>query len=160
MPGPTRRALTQIYPLLASGLLVFVVFCAWPGLITSYSCAWSIDPTSHVNGGNYTLYQSPLDSNYTVRGGMHRYEPGHLLQSPVKAWGFTFTSVLAPMSSAVPGSVWQVSITEPQGTTYLGAIGCCNLGVPVLQWFTPDGRAGVTATSLQPGGNLTLYVET
>ncbi len=136
MTGPTRRALSRIYTLLAIGVLVLVALVAFPWLITPYYSG----PTTSINGTAYCYEPVYLDPP----------GPWHYL-----AWGFAFSITSSSPSPSYGGVYWNISVTEPQGVTYSGGTGCTVCPVnQTLEWFTPDGLAGVSFSTL-----TTLYVE-
>jgi hypothetical protein len=55
--GPSRQAVTRIYLGLVIGVVAVVVLLVCPGYLASYSCAWSIDPTTSAKGHTY-CYES------------------------------------------------------------------------------------------------------
>jgi len=153
--GPSRRATAWIGTSTAVGFAVFVVLFAWPGYLTSYSCSWSIDATTSVNGGTYCFEA------------VEQPWPAPVLEQPTYhylAWGFAFN--LGWFLTQ-----WlNISITETNGTTYstqLGVVyecpggGCNFTQLPPPDWFTPDQAAGVSIAWGALNGNvtLTLYVE-
>lgn len=154
--GPSRRAIRRIYIGLVIGVAAVVVLLVWPGFITTYSCAWSIDPTTSVNGQAYCHETMPQQIPPPELGLV-------LPTSHYEAWGFMFS-----VAWLDPPCGLNISVTEPTGSTYSDDYGLCyvvppdNGSPPPYQpWFTPDGMAGVLVT---PGManvsiNLTLYVE-
>jgi hypothetical protein len=156
--GPSRGAITRIYLGLVIGVVAVVVLLVWPGYLSSYSCAWSIDPTTSVNDHTY-CYESVRmpGANLTMSGpvfGTFQY----------RAWGFGFSL------EWLGASQLNISVTEPNGSTYSGELsmsyacpaGGCNftrIGPPT--WFTPDGAAGISVywIPVPVGANVTLYVE-
>ena len=153
--GPSRRATAWIGTGTAVGFAVFLVLFAWPGYLTSYSCAWSVLPTTSVNGETY-CYET-----------VQQPSPAPVLAQPTYhylAWGFAFN--LGWFLTQ-----WlNISMTESNGTTYsteLGigyncpAGGCNFTQMPPLHWFTPDDVAGVSIAWGEQNGDvtLTLYVE-
>lgn len=135
----SRRATTAVFSVTAVAVVVIVMLFVWPGFWPT-NCASSSGPTQSVNGRGYCYLTVPIPrsvANFTE-------------------WNYKFHL----HSFSYPGGpVLNVTVTEPNGTTFTGDIGWVG---PTYEnststWISPDASCGVMA--LWYTHNVSLLVE-